>query len=144
MSVGGPAGGQPETLLAFDYGARRTGVAVGNGLTRTARPLEIIDTASDAQRFARIARLIQDWQPQRLVVGVPREPGVAVVERVTVKCERFARQLAGRFSLPVETVDERFSSRAAASEARRDGVPDGPDDAVAAALILEQWFNDAA
>jgi putative Holliday junction resolvase len=131
-----------QTLLAFDWGARRVGVAVGNTLTRSARPLEVIETADEARRFARIGRLLADWRPDRLVVGVPREPGVEVVERVTVRCERFARQLEGRFQLPVETVDERFSSRAAASELRRDGVADDPDDAAAAALILEQWFHD--
>ena len=151
MSDGAPAG-EPETLLAFDWGARRTGVAVGNDLTRTARPLEIILAADDAQRFARIARLIDEWRPQRLVVGVPREPqgepdafAGNAAERppagllMTERCAKFARQLAGRFGLPVVTVDERFTSRAAAGSAGG-----GPDDAHAAALILEQWFHDGA
>lgn len=147
----------PETLLAFDFGLRRTGVAVGNGLTRTARPLAVIDAASEARRFAAVAELIDQWQPQRLVVGVPAadrtepdatdadaaaggpaaRPGAGLL--MTDRCARFARQLAGRFGLPVVTVDERFSSRAAAADAGR-----GPDDAHAAALILQQWFHDGA
>ena len=135
-----------ETLLAFDFGLRRTGVAVGNSITRTARPLAVIDDATQAGRFAAIGRLINEWQPQRLVVGVPREtPGDDASDAngagllMTERCARFARQLGGRFRLPVNTVDERFTSREAASAAGR-----GPDDAHAAALILEQWFNETA
>ena len=133
----------PETLLAFDFGLRRTGVAVGNSVTGTARPLAVIEAPSEARRFEAIGALIAQWQPQRLVVGVPRDPeppaagGSGLL--MTGRCERFARQLAGRYGLPVATVDERFSSRAAAADAGR-----GPDDAHAAALILEQWFHDGA
>ena len=135
---------QAETLLAFDFGLRRTGVALGNSITRTARPLAVIDDTTQAGRFAAIGRLIGEWQPQRLVVGVPREtPGDDEVHGagllMTERCARFARQLSGRFRLPVETVDERFTSRAAADAAGR-----GPDDAHAAALILEQWFHERA
>lgn len=158
--------GPDETVLAFDFGPRRTGVAVGNGITRTARPLAVIDDASADGRFAAIARLVDEWRPQRLVVGVPREPEPDADESpsaagrgagllMTERCERFARQLAGRFGLPVATVDERFTSREAAVRmreaggARRAGGRRGhagsaPDDAWAAALILEQWFNDGA
>ena len=144
--------GAPEILLAFDFGPRRTGVALGNGITRTARPLAVIDDVTQAGRFAAIGRLIEQWQPQRLVVGVPREPqgepdafAGNAAERppagllMTERCAKFARQLAGRFGLPVVTVDERFTSRAAAGSAGG-----GPDDAHAAALILEQWFHDGA
>ena len=144
--------GSPEILLAFDFGPRRTGVALGNGLTRTARPLAVIDDVTQAGRFAAVGRLIEQWQPQRLVVGVPRAPqdepdafAGNAAERpaagllMTERCAKFARQLAGRFGLPVSTVDERFTSRAAAGSAGG-----GPDDAHAAALILEQWFHDGA
>lgn len=123
-----------ETVLAFDFGLKRTGVAVGNSLTGSARPLAVIHEQEEAKRFAAIERHIREWQPQRLVVGVPREAGGTLV--MTERCERFARQLAGRFRLPVSTVDERYSSDAV----DRDGP--GPIDAHAAALIAEQWFND--
>lgn len=124
-----------ETVLAFDFGLRRTGVAVGNTVTRSARPLVVISQSVEARRFEAIGRLIREWQPQRLVVGVPREEGGTLV--MTERCARFARQLAGRYGLPVETVDERYSSEAADGE-----DDDGHVDAQAAALILEQWFHD--
>ena len=119
--------------LAFDFGTRRIGVAIGNGVTREARPLQTI--LSDARtRWPAIAALIAEWQPQQLVVGVPRHPDGAAHE-MTARCERFANQLAGRFRLPVARVDERYSSAAA-------GAGQGID-ARAAAVILQQWFDES-
>lgn len=134
------AGHSHETLLGFDFGARRTGVAIGNTLTGSATPLAQIDEASNARRMARVAELISRWQPQRLVVGRPLHPDGARHE-LTERCERFARQLAGRFALPVEMVDERYSSVAAASQSteRRGG---DPLDARAAAIILRQYLDE--
>jgi putative Holliday junction resolvase len=120
-------------VLAFDFGARRIGVAIGNTVTRKARPLATVDAARSAGRWSELGRLIADWQPTRLVVGIPRHPDGAPHE-MTARCERFARQLEGRFRLPVERIDERYSSAVAA---RADDV-----DAAAAALILQQWFDD--
>jgi len=120
--------------LAFDFGARRIGVAIGNGVTREARPLQTI-AAEARMRWATINALIAEWQPQQLVVGVPRHPDGAPHE-MTARCERFANQLAGRFRLPVARVDERYSSAAA-------GAGDGVD-ARAAAVILQQWFDETA
>jgi len=117
-----------EVVLAFDFGARRIGVAIGNTLTREARPLAIVDAEGDA-RWARIAALIAEWQPARLVVGIPRHPDGAAHE-MTARCERFARQLEGRYRLPVERVDERYSS----------AVVEGGRDDEAAAVILQQYL----
>ncbi len=121
---------QNEGVLAFDFGTRRIGVAVGNGVTRQARPLAVIGDLGDA-RWRRIGELLAAWQPARLVVGVARHPDGAAHE-MTARCERFARQLAGRFGLPVDTIDERYSSAV---------VANGRDDE-AAAVILQQWFDE--
>jgi putative Holliday junction resolvase len=116
-------------LLAFDFGTRRVGVAVGNSVTRDARPLAIIDAQGDA-RWDRISAIVHEWQPAALVVGIPRHPDGAPHE-MTARCEKFARQLEGRFRLPVARVDERYSSTA---------VEGGRDDA-AAAVILQQYLS---
>lgn len=120
-----------EIVLGFDFGVRRVGVAVGNGLTRQARPLAVIADDGDV-RWRRIGELIAAWQPGRLVVGVPRHPD-GTPHELTARCERFARQLEGRWRLPVARVDERYSSAVTA---------DGRDDE-AAAVILQQWFDEA-
>ena len=112
-------------------------MAIGNSLTGTARPLEVIDDEINDRRFARIAALIAQWQPQRLVVGRPCHPDGAPHE-MTAHCERFARRLHGRFGLPVATVDERYSSVASAQGLRRGE----PDDALAAATILRQYLDE--
>lgn len=124
----------PSTCLAFDYGTRRVGVAVGNTLSRTAQPLGTIAAQGDA-RFAAIARLIAEWRPDRLVVGVPFHPDGAEHEN-TSRARRFARQLHGRHGLPVDEVDERYTT----TEALASGTHDA--DAEAACLILEQYFRE--
>lgn len=95
----------PSTCLAFDFGTRRVGVAVGNTVSRLAQPLPSIAVQGDA-RFAAIGRLIAEWRPDRLVVGVPFHPDGAPHEN-TLRARRFARQLHGRYGLPVDEVDER-------------------------------------
>lgn len=119
-------GRQAETVLAFDFGLKRIGVAVGSRLTGGAQPLATIAATSDAQRFDRIAALIGEWQPQRLVVGRPTHPDGLPLP-VTARCERFARQLHGRFGLPVHLVDENYSSVEADREAAGEdwGLPAG-------------------
>ncbi len=121
-----------EIVLGFDFGTRRIGVAVGNGVTRQARPLALIADAAQV-RWRRIGELIGSWQPARLVVGIPRHPD-GTPHELTARCERFARQLEGRYRLPVARVDERYSSTA---------VIEGRDDA-AAAVILQQWFDEGS
>lgn len=131
-----PAAAAHHTLLAFDFGLKRTGVATGNTLTRTAQPLRTIAAAGDA-RFALIDQLIAEWQPAALVVGVPFHPDGAEHDN-TRRARRFARQLHGRFKLPVHEVDERYST----TEALADGAKDA--DAAAAAILLNQYFSEHA
>ena len=134
-----------STVLAFDFGTRRIGVALGNTLTRVARPLTTIAGEANAARFATIATLIGEWRPDLLVVGRPKRADGSEHE-MTARAERFARQLEGRFALAVERVDERFTTVAADAALFEAGVR-GPErraarDAVAAQLILQSWFDD--
>jgi putative holliday junction resolvase len=122
------------SFLAFDYGTRRVGVATGNTLTRAATPLRTLDVGGEA-RFDAIAGLIREWQPTALVVGVPRHPDGTPHDN-TRRALRFARQLEGRFRLPVHEVDERYST----VEARSAGASDL--DAASAGIILEQFLRD--
>lgn len=136
-----------HVLLAFDFGEKRIGVATGNTLTGAAQPLGTVAETTTDGRFARIGALIREWQPARLVVGRPLHPDGAAHE-VTARAERFARQLEGRFGLPVSLVDERYSSAAAQARLRAQGrgargrAAQG-DDAMAAAIILEQYLSEA-
>ncbi|HEY6087170.1 MAG TPA: Holliday junction resolvase RuvX [Burkholderiaceae bacterium] len=124
----------PALFLAFDFGSRRTGVASGNDITRSATPLTTLAQEGNAARLAAIGRLVTEWQPAALVVGVPRHPDGTPHDN-TRRAERFARQLRGRFGLPVHEVDERYTT----TEALASGATDV--DAASAALILEQYFN---
>ena len=123
-----------RSFLSFDFSLRRVGVASGNSVTGSATPLTTITADGDA-RFDALARLVREWQPDALVVGVPRHPDGAPHDN-TRRAERFARQLGGRFGLPVHEVDERYTT----VEARAQGAADA--DAGAAALILEQFLRE--
>ncbi len=123
-----------QTFLALDFGIKRTGFAVGNRLMRTAQPQGTITAEGDA-RFVKIAAQLKEWQPDALVVGVPFHPDGAAHENTT-RARRFARQLHGRFKLPVFEVDERYTT----TEARSDGARDA--DAAAACIILEQFLRN--
>ena len=125
-----------QTFLAFDFGLKRTGVAVGNRMLRTASPQTTIRAEGDA-RFVGAAERIAEWQPDALVVGVPRHPDGAEHEN-TRRALRFARQLRVRSGLPVYEVDERYSTTEALAAGARDA------DAVAAAIILEQFLRSLA
>ena len=122
-----------QVVIGFDFGARRIGVAIGNSVTREARPLTTVNAATVAARWDALAALVVEWEPARLVVGIPRHPDGAPHE-MTARCERYARQLEGRFRRPVARIDERYTS---AVSARADDV-----DAAAAAVILQQWFDE--
>lgn len=126
-----PVNGQ--SFLAFDFGLKRTGVASGNRLTRTATPQTTIAAVGDA-RWLQIAQRIKEWQPDALVVGVPFHPDGAAHEN-TARARKFARRLGARQRLPVFEVDERYSS----TEARSLGAKD--TDAAAACIILEQFLR---
>jgi putative Holliday junction resolvase len=122
-----------QTFLAFDYGQKRTGVATGNRLLGTATPQATIRAEGDA-RFVQVAARIKEWQPDALVIGVPFHPDGASHEN-TAKARRFARQLRGRFGLPVHEVDERYSTTEALASGARDA------DAASACIILEQFLR---
>jgi putative Holliday junction resolvase len=124
----------PRSFLAFDFGTKRVGVASGNTLTRTATPLRTVAAEGDA-RFAALGALIAEWEPDALVVGVPFHPDGAAHDN-TARAQRFARQLHGRFKLPVHEVDERYTT----TEAHSHGASDV--DAASAAIILEQFLRD--
>ena len=133
-------------MLGFDFGIRRIGVALGNTITRKARELTTITAEGDAKRWAAIAALVGEWQPQLLVVGIPVHADGAA-HAMTGHARRFARALADRFDLPVEAADERYTTQLAQSalEAARVG-PRGRErrDALAAQLILQGWFDERA
>jgi putative Holliday junction resolvase len=127
-------GEAPQSLLAFDFGTRRIGVATGNRFSQSAEPLKSIAVEGEA-RFLAIERLIKEWQPDALVVGLPVHPDGAE-HAMTMRARRFGRQLHGRFRLSVYEVDERYTSVEAESRGARDV------DSTAAALILEQYFRE--
>jgi putative Holliday junction resolvase len=126
-----------DIVLGFDFGIKRIGIAMGNTLTGQAQPLAVVKAIDNAARFAQIGALIAEWTPTRLIVGEPRHPDGAEHE-MTLRCRRFANQLHGRYNLPVVLVDERYSS--AVIQAKRGEVID----AKAAAIILQQYFDDHA
>jgi putative Holliday junction resolvase len=122
-----------QTFLAFDFGAKRTGVAVGNRLLGTATPQATIKAEGDARLEAAQAR-VREWQPDAVVVGVPFHPDGASHDN-TARAKKFARQLRGRLKVPVYEVDERYSTTEALSSGARDA------DAGAACVILEQFLR---
>ena len=125
------------TILAFDFGLKRIGVAVGNTILNQGQPLKVIEAAANDDKFAAIADLVAEWKPARLVVGLPFHPDGAEHE-MTKRCRRFANQLHGRFGIETVLVDERYSSAVLTS--RRGEA----DDAQAAAIILQQYFDDSS
>lgn len=134
-----------RVLLAFDFGLRRLGVATANLETRTASPLTTLRVDRDLP-WDELDRVVDEWRPAQLVVGVPEGDGA---ERIARRARGFVRALIERYALPVATVDETLTSVAAESElaeGRRSGylrrrVGRGQSDRVAACLIAEQWMN---
>ncbi|MBB5367897.1 putative Holliday junction resolvase [Janthinobacterium sp. K2Li3] len=126
--------GAIDTILAFDFGLKRIGVAIGNSMICQAKPLSVITATANEPKFAAIAALLKEWGPSRIVVGLPSHPD-GTEHEMSARCRRFANQVHGRFNLPVELVDERYSSAVIA--ARRGEVIDDK----AAAVILQQYFD---
>ena len=127
----------PITVMAFDYGTRRVGVAVGNTELRASQALKTITAANIDALFSEIERVLQEWQPGQIVVGLPMHPDGAEHE-MTAKAKRFGNQIHGRFNLPVTWVDERYTSAVLeANPQMNDNL-----DAHSAALILEQYFAE--
>lgn len=129
-------------LLGFDYGTHKIGIAVGQSLTGTATPLETLGMVREKPDWTRIGLLLDEWRPEALVVGHPFEMSGREADNAE-GAKRFARQLHGRYRLPVHMADERLTSREAwarlGNEANRDPTR---VDALAAKLILETWLND--
>jgi putative Holliday junction resolvase len=125
------------TILAFDYGTRRVGVAVGNTETKVSQALKTIAASNADTLFQELESLVKEWQPDQIVVGLPTHPDGSEHE-MTAKAKRFGNQLHGRFNLPVSWVDERYTSVVL------EGDPQMHDnlDAHSAALILEQYFAE--
>ncbi len=123
-----------STVIAFDFGLKRIGVAVGNTLLRQATPLALIDEPTNDGKFKAIGALLDEWQPATVVVGLPLHPDGAEHE-MTLRCRRFANQIHGRYGVPAVLVDERYTS-AVLVQQRGQHV-----DSEAAALILQQYFD---
>lgn len=135
---------QRGTLLAFDFGEKRIGVAVGEWPLAQAHPLTTIRSEANAERFSAIGALIDEWKPVALVVGLP----VALdgsPHAMTARCTRFANQLRGRFGLPVDYAEERLSSVEADERLRESGhnAKSAKEhlDAMAAQIILQCYFE---
>lgn len=133
------------TLLAFDFGTRRIGIAVGNTVTATARPLTTINDEKNDTRFTAIAALVKEWQPAALVVGLPcNDDGTP--HELTALCRRFANRLKGRFNLPTLLVDERYTSAAASTALGEEGIHGRKQkpliDQYAAQQILQAYFDE--
>jgi len=135
---------QSGTVLAFDFGERRIGVAVGEHLIHSANPLVTIDNESNEVRFAAITQLVNEWQPKLLVVGLPLSLDGSETE-VTQLCKKFARRLNGRFNLPVALIDERYTSAEASQLLNESGIKGRAQkamlDQVAAQTILRSYFD---
>jgi putative Holliday junction resolvase len=131
------------TALAFDFGTRRIGLAVGNSITGSSQALTPITADQDDVRFALIAALIKEWAPDQLVVGLPCHPDGAEHD-MTAKARRFGNQLHSRFGLPIAWVDERYTSAVLENDPEfkksQSNKKDGGIDSASARLILEQYF----
>ncbi|KNH06540.1 putative Holliday junction resolvase YggF [Candidatus Burkholderia brachyanthoides] len=134
------------TLLAFDYGEKRIGVAVGNTLTRNARALIVVENRSRGYRFEEVGKLVAEWKPDTIVVGMPMHPD-GTPHEMSALAKRFGNQVNGRFNVPVQWMDERYSSVDAKADLRARGVRTnargGFDDidAEAARVILQQYLD---
>jgi len=133
-----------STVLCFDFGEKRIGVAVGEHVLANANPHTVIDNESNEVRFEVISQLIKEWQPKLLVVGLPLNLDGAETS-VTQLCKKFARRLNGRFNLPVILIDERYSSVEASDLLKQVGIKGRAQkvmlDQVAAQTILQSYFD---
>ena len=139
--------GTPETIIAFDFGLRRIGVAVGQQVTRSANPLETVSNGESGPDWRRIELLVRDWRPQRLIVGQPMHAD-GTPSDIDGPVRQFIDAL-GRFELPVETVDERYSSieaeamlKSQRQEGGRGRISKDAIDSAAATLIAERWLKN--
>ena len=134
---------EPRTLIAFDFGEKRIGTAIGQTVTRTATALETVPVRRKKPDWAAIDRLIDAWKPDALVVGLPLNMD-GTEQWITAHARRFANRLHGRSGLPVHLADERLSTREAWTRLIKSGERRGGPDPVAAQVILEGWFAEHA
>lgn len=139
--------GTPETIIAFDFGVRRIGVAVGQQVTNSANPLETVTNGADGPDWQRIEQLVREWRPQRLIVGMPLHADGSPSD-IGRLASAFADALE-RFELPVERVDERYSSveaqamlKAQREQGLRGRIDKATIDSAAATLIAERWLKN--
>lgn len=134
------------TVLAFDFGEKRIGVATGETLLASAHPLTVIRAESNEDRLNAVARLVAEWQPERLVVGLPTHAD-GTPHEMTRLAQKFGERLHKRFNLPVSYADERLTSLDAEARLRETGRNSKSAkpvlDAVAAQLILQTWFESS-
>ena len=139
-----PSAAQAGTILAFDFGTRRIGVAVGESATGMAHPLTTIATERKDERFGAIGKLIGQWQPTLLLIGLPTHADGSE-HAMTASARRFARSLEGRFGIAVALADERYTTHAAGEALHQAGVSAREQrdvrDSVAAQLILQDWLD---
>ncbi|WP_375740943.1 Holliday junction resolvase RuvX [Pseudomonas boanensis] len=132
-------------LLGFDYGTKQIGVAVGQAVTGQARELRVLKAQNGVPDWQQVEALIREWQPDAMVVGLPLNMD-GTPSDMSVRAEKFARRLNGRFNLPVFTHDERLTTFEAKgqrlAQGQREGYRDRPVDALAAALLLEGWLAE--
>ena len=131
-------------LLGFDFGMKRIGVAVGQTVTKSARPLETLKAKNGVPQWERLTKLIKTWQPDALVVGIPLNMD-GTEQPLTEAAKRFMEVLKERFQLPVFGIDERLSTKDARERLFKEGgfkaLQDGQVDSVAAQLILQNWLS---
>ena len=149
MPEGAAPAKAPQVVLAFDFGARRIGVACGDTVRRRASPLGAVPTDTSGPRWEAIGSLVREWQPTMMVVGLPYNADGSESTAAS-RARNFARELTRRYALPVELIDERYSSleagarlkEARASGLRRRRVAKTDIDAESACVILERWLGD--
>ena len=133
-----------RSIMDFDYGTKSIGVAIGQELTGTAQPLLALKANDGIPNWDEIEKLLKEWQPDLLVVGLPLNMDGSASE-MSARAEKFARRLNGRFNLPVHMHDERLTTYAAKGErlaqGQRGGYRENPVDALAAALLLQGWLE---
>ena len=134
---------EPRTLIAFDFGEKRIGIAIGQTVTRTATALETVPVRRTKPDWAAIDRIIDAWKPDALVVGLPLNMD-GTEQWITALARRFANRLRGRSGLPVHLADERLSTREAWTRLIESGERRGGPDPVAAQVIREGWFAEHA
>lgn len=134
-----------SSVLAFDFGEKRIGVAVADATVGIAHPLSVIAAEDNSARFAAIASLVEEWKPAQFVVGTP-QPAEDSGHEIARLARRFARRIEGRFNIPVDLVDETLSSHAAEQQLREQGLRgeklSAALDSAAACEILRTWLND--